>query len=193
MFEDVVGLPLDPLLADTLALPKAELDEIVFDQGKLLCWHRLNARGLRVLRAMLARRASEFNRISKGWEIHPQYSFFMHHGFVKKRLDNWKPGDTKDFPLSAAEMDLYRMVTGHDTPWSPVAHDLWVSSTVHGLVTRSRRAMRPFGFSTSLSNKGTSTIGGTFSTRHTRTISPQSSSPAFSATWIFSLFCITSR
>ena len=124
MFEDVVGLPLDPLLADTLALPKAELDEIVFDQGKLLCWHRLNARGLRVLRAMLARRASEFNRISKGWESHPQYSFFMHHGFVKKRLDNWKPGDTKDFPLSAAEMDLYRMVTGHDTPWSPVAHDL---------------------------------------------------------------------
>ena len=37
MFEDVVGLPLDPLLADTLALPKAELDEIVFDQTRASC------------------------------------------------------------------------------------------------------------------------------------------------------------
>ena len=120
LFENVTDLPLAPLISATLALPEADLKEIMTDVGKTMVHHRLNPAGLRVLRHLLAVRLVESRRERNGWSTHPQFKSFAHYGFVLKQLDNF--GSSSRFKLSQREVELLEMASGVNPGTRPDQH-----------------------------------------------------------------------
>tara|TARA_B110001452_G_scaffold252728_1_gene242824 strand:- start:763 stop:1455 length:693 start_codon:yes stop_codon:yes gene_type:complete len=117
------GLDLQSLVEQVLALPRRELEQIALDTGRNSVNHPLNSVGLRVLRALLARRVTDRARERRGWASHPLYRSYEHHGFLAVRLRNFdaaRPGAT--FALDDDELDLMRMATAYSEPYTACRH-----------------------------------------------------------------------
>ena len=93
LFEATTSNPLPSLVDRVLALPHEQLaDALDLNSQELgnLQPHALNAKGLHVLKWLLARAIVDERRAANGWEAHPDHAMFARNGLLLRKLQNWR-------------------------------------------------------------------------------------------------------
>ena len=115
LFERATANSMSRLLDDILALPQDSLTRVLdlrsHELGNLEP-HPLNARGLHVLKWLLARVIVDERRMANGWEAHPEHAIFARNGLLMRKLAHWSPGASQ-LPLTLAEAELIALASGY--------------------------------------------------------------------------------
>ena len=114
IFERTTGTTVSHLVDEVLELPAATLSKVLDLGGGELgngVAHPLNAKGLHVLRWLLARAIVDDRREQNGWGEHAKYTQFLRDGLLVQKLEQWKGGD-RHVPLTVAETELIALAAG---------------------------------------------------------------------------------
>lgn len=115
LFERTTGATVSQLVDEVLALPATTLASVLdLGRGEVgnTVAHPLNAKGLHVLRWLLARAIVDERRQQNGWVGHAKYKRFVRDGLLVRKLEHWK-GNDRHVPLTVAESELIALATGH--------------------------------------------------------------------------------
>ena len=115
IFEEATAQSIGTLVRDVLALDDATIRRVL-DLGRSelgnLYPHPLNAKGLHVLKWLVARDVVDRRREANGWASHAQHDEFDRHGLLTRKLTHWRPGMQHAVPLTLEEADLIGLATG---------------------------------------------------------------------------------
>ena len=117
LFEHATGTSASHLVDEVLALPAVTLSRVLdLGHGELgnNVPHPLNAKGLHVLRWLLARVIVDERREQNGWRTHALYDRFKRDGILMRKLQHWE-GSDRGVPLTTEESELIALATGRAT------------------------------------------------------------------------------
>ena len=117
LFEHATGTSAVHLVDEVLALPAVTLSRVLdLGHGELgnNVPHPLNAKGLHVLRWLLARVIVDERREQNGWRTHALYDRFKRDGILMRKLQHWE-GSDRGVPLTTEESELIALATGRAT------------------------------------------------------------------------------